>query len=114
MAAENEISRNTTYFAALGADLYRLTTGQAWDMQRLTGGVDQKYVDYSTVAIGLHNAAAGIDLKTSLAMQNFLATYFSNFPATATRSPEYPSSPLGNVLNTQIGYDLYKQMRPNP
>ena len=28
-------------------------------------------------------------------------------------SESYPSLPLRNVLNTQIGYDLYKQLRPN-
>ena len=80
----------------------------------MTGEVDQKYVDYATVAIGLHNAAASIGLESSLSMQNFFARYFSNFSARAERSIEYPSLPLRNVLNTKIGYDLYKQLRPNP
>ena len=113
LSAENDISRNTTYYAVLGADLYRLTTGQAWDMQRLNGTFDPKYIDYATVAIGLHNAAAGVEMQTSLSMQNFFASYRSRYPQGTTMSESYPSLPLRNVLNTQIGYDLYKQLRPN-
>ena len=39
-------------------DLSRFKHGGPLEMQRLTGEFDTKYVDYATIAIGLHNAAA--------------------------------------------------------
>ncbi len=81
-------------------------------MQRLTGDFDVKYVDYATIAIGLHNAAAGLPRDASLMIQNFYARAFSTYPKGTPMSVEFPSLPVRNVSNTDIGYAMFYQLRP--
>lgn len=94
-------------------DLSRFKQGGPLDMQRLTGEFDTKYVDYATIAIGLHNAAAGLPRDASLLIQNLYAHAFSTYPEGTPMSADYPGLPVRNVINTDIGYAMFKQLRPN-
>ena len=94
-------------------DLSRFKQGGPLDMQRLTGEFDTKYVDYATIAIGLHNAAAGLPRDASLLIQNLYARAFSTYPEGTPMSADYPGLPVRNVINTDIGYAMFKQLRPN-
>jgi hypothetical protein len=86
--------------------------GHALDAQRINGRSVREYRDYATIAIGLHDAAAGIPIEDSLKNQNAYAGLFSRFdePMDAV----YGNLPIRNVRNTEIGYQLYQTGRITP
>ena len=64
-------------------------------------------MDYSTVAIGLYAAAAGIPRDEILAIQNDVAKN-SVYPANTHYDRTYTHLPEQNVINTDIGYGLVR------
>ena len=95
---------------SLVSGLLRFRQGGEWDLQRLeTGKVDPKYVDYSTVAIGLYAAGAGLPRESILDFQNAYAAAKSNFAPGTKKDPVYTSLPVRNVMNTDFGYEIYSK-----
>lgn len=98
----------------IGGDLARFRQGGEWAVQRLGGsGFDQKYVDYSTVAIGIYGASAGISAELVLEIQNQYARYKSHYPEDTVFSTVYTYLPARNVFNTEIGYEIFQARRKN-
>jgi len=96
----------------LAADMKSFGQKGPWDIQRLgTGEVDQKYVDYATVAIGLYGGAAGMPRDYALSISNVYARFNSNFGKDAVMSRVFGSLPQRNVFNTDLGYELEALMR---
>jgi RHS repeat-associated protein len=98
-------------FASLGAPeqgWLAFNGGGPWDLQRIGGVFHPEFRDVATIAIGLYSAAAGIPLNDTLAAENARAafnTYKDRLDQTWTHLP------IRNVVNTQIGYDLYNSGR---
>jgi hypothetical protein len=86
--------------------------GGPWDLQRV--GPDRMFIkdftDFSTVAIGLYGAAAGIPADTLLSIQDRYAAGHSNF-GPAKMDAKYTHLAEKNVWNTRLGYDLYSSGR---
>ena len=96
------------------ADSAAFKHGWGWDIQRETDSlgkveIRQDLRDYSTVAIGLYYASAGIGIQDCLKIQNVFARLFSEFKE--PMSSEWSSLPVRNVENTRIGYALAKSLR---
>jgi len=94
----------------LGGDLYDFDRGGRWDLQRIQGYFNPRYIDAATVAIGVYAASAGIPIDTILAVQDFVARTSVYAPGTVMDST-YTNLPGRNVMNTQVGYDLVKKGR---
>jgi hypothetical protein len=77
----------------------------AWDAQRLGGKFHKEFVDYSTVAIGLYAAAAGISRSTILSIQDADALAKSSFGRDTEYDKIYTHLPHDNVNNTDKGYE---------
>ena len=93
-------------------DLRKFGQGGPWDLQRLeTGKVDDKFVDYATVAIGLYAGGADIPRFETLSVSSLNAYFRSSFGKDAPMSEEFSSLPKRNVLNTDLGYELEKLLR---
>ena len=108
-AAADSLSLNPwTRFWFHMNDLRKFGQGGPWDLQRLeTGKVDDKYVDYATVAIGLYAGAAEMPRFETLSISNTYAYYKSKF-GKVPMSEEFGYLPKQNVLNTDLGYELEK------
>jgi hypothetical protein len=65
-----------------------------------------EYKSFSTVAIGLFAAGAGISRSEILSIQNNYAWMRSSFPPGTRMHDVYTSLPALNVANTIIGYSL--------
>jgi hypothetical protein len=55
------------------SELKNFQRWEKWDAQRVAGHFDERYRDFSTVAIGLYAAASGIPLPVILRIQNTYA-----------------------------------------
>ncbi len=82
-----------------------------WDAQRLGGTFHKEYVDYSTVAIGLYAASAGMSREDILGIQNAFAALESKFPPGTDWDETYTHLPRRNVANTELGFQLYESGR---
>lgn len=80
----------------------------AWDAQRLGGRFHNEFVDYSTVAIGLYAAAAGISRSTILSIEDADALVGNDFPANTEYDKVYTHLPKRNSGNADRGYELYR------
>lgn len=85
--------------------------GGILDVQRSSGTLQSAYIDYSTVAIGLWAASAGVSLDSILRIEDSYALFRSNFPEETVYDQIFGSLPIRNVENTQIGYNLYNLLR---
>ena len=90
----------------------QLSPGRRRDLQRVGPGkkINTDFIDFSTVAIGLYGAAAGIPLNVLLTMQDVYAASHSKF-GTAERDGTYTHLREDNVWNTRPGYDLFASGR---
>ena len=68
------------------------------------------FTDFSTVAIGLYGAAAGIPLNVLLGIQDLYAAGHSKF-GSAKMDDTFPHLPEANVWDTKLGYDLFSSGR---
>ncbi len=94
----------------LGGGLYDFDRGGRWDLQRLQGYFNPRYIDAATVAIGVYAASAEMSISDILSVQNFVARNSVYAPGTVMDST-YTHLPARNVTNTQVGYDLVKSGR---
>lgn len=68
-------------------DLIKFYRGFSWDLQRLKGGnFDYRFIDGATVAIGIYETSAEIDIGTLLSVQNLVARS-SKYPANTVFDP---------------------------
>ena len=88
-------------------DLAKFGQGAPWDAQRRDGLFVDEWIDYATIAIGLYAAAAGMSEDWILRIQDKYASYRSNF-GRAARDPVHRHLRQENVINTRLGYDLYR------
>jgi hypothetical protein len=91
--------------------LLQFRQGGPWDAQRLGNTFHDQFVDYSTVAIGLYAAAAGIPENKILSIENAYAGSKSEFGSDAVHDKKYPNLAERNVKNTYIGYAAYQANR---
>ncbi len=96
----------------LTRDLPKFWQGHEWDVQRV-GGWHKEFVDYSTIAIGLYGAAAGIPEELMLRAEDVYAWRKSDF-ATEKRDAAHTHLAERNVENTHIGYELYRSYTAFP
>lgn len=94
-------------YGILLSDLGRFNRGNSWDLQRLDGHFDPRFIDAATIAIGVYAASANMKIDTILSIQDVIAKT-STYPAKTRMDDTYTHLPLRNVINTQIGYDLVK------
>ena len=91
--------------AATAIDLAKFTRGGAWDLQRLSGQFDLRYVDSATILIGMFAASAHISRADILGVENFIARNGKYATGTVMDST-YTHLPARNVTNTDIGMRL--------
>ena len=112
----NELSDTASLGEILGRIYYYLkkfSISGPWDLQR-NPTYDDSLRDGATIAIGLFGAAAGIPEEMLLKIEDHYAAKNSNFAAKDTRDDTYTHLPRRNVLNTHIGYELYRSHRIGP
>jgi hypothetical protein len=102
---------NVSASQAIAADPILFSQNGYWDFQREGGAFHPEFIDASTVAIGLYNAAAGVPLSTILTIENNYAASHSNYPAGTIMNSTYTHLPERNVQNTIIGYQLADHIR---
>ena len=86
-------------------DLANFRRGGKWDLQRLSGKFDPRFVDSATILIGMYAASADITRKHILTIENDVAIgghYAKGTPMDST----YTHLPVRNVTNTDIGMRL--------
>ncbi len=86
-------------------DLSSFRRGGKWDLQRLSGNFDARFVDSATILIGMYAVAAGISRADILSLQNDVAKS-SKYPAGTQMDSTYGHLPVRNVTNTDIGMRL--------
>jgi len=90
-----------------GAELTNFGRGNSWDLQRLNGSFDARFVDSATILIGMYSAAAGVPRSVILNIENVVAGgshYAEGTPMDST----YTNLPVRNVTNTDIGMGLVR------
>ena len=92
----------------VAADLFNFGHSFGWDLQRDHGENITELVDGATVVLGLYGAAAGIPEDALLGIQNTYAWCFSKFKKDVEMDKRWGSLPTRNVVNTHIGYELYR------
>jgi hypothetical protein len=86
------------------SDLAKFRRGGRWDLQRLSGQFDSRYIDSATILIGMFAASAHISRDEILSIENFVAK--SGDYGGAVMDPTYTRLPVRNVINTDIGMRL--------
>lgn len=86
-------------------DLSNFRRGGKWDLQRLSGTFDVRFVDSATILIGMYAAAAGISRNDILGLENDVAKG-GKYGAGTQMDPIYTHLPARNVTNTDIGMRL--------
>ena len=95
--------------AQTAEDLAHFGTGGKWDLQRLSGKFDSRFIDSATILIGMYAQAAGITRDQILTIQNDFAAaahVIHGYPAGTPMDPTYTHLPVRNVTNTDIGMRL--------
>jgi hypothetical protein len=106
-AAEGDKNQETNLGRTVSTDidLAKLGRGGAWDLQRLSGKFDPRFIDSATILIGMYAAARGISRNDILNIENNVARtskYAKGTPMDST----YTHLPARNVTNTDIGMRL--------
>jgi hypothetical protein len=91
--------------AATASDLAKFRRGGEWDLQRLSGEFDPRYVDSATILIGMFAASAHISRGEILSIENLVARG-GKYAAGTAMDPTYTHLPQWNVTNTDIGIRL--------
>jgi hypothetical protein len=95
----------------LQIDLQKFGQGGEWDLQRLTGNFDPRYIDAATIAIGYYCAAAGLSYEQTMAIQNTYALFRSTYGPNTIMDNNYIHLPVRNVTNTRIGMNLFRNKK---
>jgi hypothetical protein len=98
--------------AMLALDLDKFPRSKSWDIQRLDGTFDRRYIDGATILIGMYAASAGMTLSDMLFIENRYAVRGDH--KGATFDPTYTNLPPRNVRNTEIGYELITSGKISP
>ena len=91
--------------AALAKDLANFNRGGKWDIQRLNGPFDSRYIDGATILIGMFATSAHISRADILGIQNFIAQN-GKYPAGTVMDTTFTHLPKRNIRNTDIGMQL--------
>jgi RHS repeat-associated protein len=86
-------------------DLSNFGRGGKWDLQRLSGKFDARFIDSATILIGMYAAAGGISRGDILSTENDVAKN-SKYAAGTQMDSIYTHLPVRNVTNTDIGMRL--------
>lgn len=86
-------------------DLVNFRRGGKWDLQRLGGKFDPRFVDSATILIGMYAGSAGITRSHILSIENDVAIR-SHFAKGTPMDSTYTHLPVRNVTNTDIGMRL--------
>lgn len=95
--------------ADTSSDLANFRTGGKWDLQRLSGNFDPRFIDSATILIGMYAKAAGITRDQILKIQDDFAAaahVIHGYPKNTPMSSTYTHLPVRNVTNTDIGMGL--------
>jgi hypothetical protein len=120
----SDISMTDIFYSGLNAGvadaifadpIFLFGQNQYWDFQRAgspDGSINHpEFIDASTVAIGIYNAAAGVTLSTILSIENAYAAAHSSYAPGTVMDSVYTHLPERNVQNTQIGYQIAAHIR---
>jgi RHS repeat-associated protein len=88
-------------------DLANFRRGGKWDLQRLSGQFDPRFVDSATILIGMYAASAGITRNQILNIENTVAIG-SQYAKGTLMDSTYTHLPVRNVTNTDIGMRLVR------
>jgi RHS repeat-associated protein len=91
--------------AATAGDLAKFRRGGSWDLQRLSGDFDPRFIDSATILIGMYAASAGVTRGQILSIENDVAKD-SKYAAGTPMDSTYTHLPARNVTNTDIGMRL--------
>jgi hypothetical protein len=91
--------------AQTAEDLANFRRGGKWDLQRLSGNFDPRFIDSATILIGMYAGAAGITRNQILDIENTIAIT-SSYPKGTKFDSTYTHLPVRNVTNTDIGMGL--------
>ena len=95
-------------------NLSNFAQGGPWDLQRMSGSFNPNLIDSATVLIGAYGASSGLARDSILAVESGYALFKSSWRAGIPMSPQYPSLPVRNVVNTDIGYSLVRSGKLKP
>jgi len=90
---------------ATSEDLANFGRGGKWDLQRLSGNFDPRYIDSATILIGMYAASSHITRNQILDIENFVARG-STYAKGTVMDSTYTHLPVRNVTNTDIGMRL--------
>ena len=91
--------------AATASDLAKFARGGSWDLQRLSGKFDSRFVDSVTILIGVFAASAHVSRAEILSIENVIARG-AKYPGNTVMDSTYTNLPERNVTNTDIGMRL--------
>ena len=91
--------------ADTASDLANFRRYGKWDLQRLSGNFDSRFIDSATILIGMYAAAAGLPRDQILSIENKVAIGSTYAKGTVFDST-YTHLPVRNVTNTDIGMRL--------
>jgi len=91
--------------AAKAKDLAKFRRGGEWDLQRLSGNFDPRFIDSATILIGMYAQSAGISQNAILSIENSVAKG-STYAKGTQMDSTYTNLPVRNVTNTITGMQL--------
>jgi hypothetical protein len=84
-------------------NLVNFYRGNSWDIQRLGGSFDPRFIGGATVLIGMYAASSGMTRSEILNIENLVA---GSYPKGTVMDSTYKRLPVRNVANTDIGMRL--------
>jgi RHS repeat-associated protein len=89
----------------ISSDLAHFSRKGEWDLQRLDGKFDDRFIDSATILIGMYAAGVGMSRDQILDIENDIAKT-SNYTPGTLKDSQYTYLPVRNVTNTDIGMHL--------
>jgi hypothetical protein len=94
-----------------GQDLLPFIHGGSLDAERFESNYVQEYRHYTSIALGIFMAAAGVSREDMLSIANAYAKRFSTFSAKEVPDERYTSSAQQDIEDNLRGYELYESGR---
>jgi hypothetical protein len=110
-ALQNPYTRELT-IATVAAALLPFAHGGSFDAERFDFNYVCDYRHYTSLALGIYMAAAGVSREDMLTIADFYAGIFSTFHE--KRDPNYPHSTKQDIQDNIRGYELYESGRIRP
>jgi hypothetical protein len=104
-ALQNPDTRELT-IAMVAAALLPFAHGGSLDAERFDFNYVRDYRHYTSIALGVYMAAAGVSKEDMLAIADFYAGIFSTFHERP--DPNYPHSTKQDIQDNLRGYELYE------